>query len=255
MNQRKTIVAAAAALALWTVTPAWAIRPFTLLEDGYPEATGQFEFENTTEYNWHTRNDTSSKELAVEHELEYGVSDHLTLRIAGSYVYEDSSEGSSTHFDAGVIEFQYFFTNPNTDPIGVSIIGAAEVQEREGAGFEGFLVLQKDTDNWTFTYNLGVVTDVENFFRGHDRATEGTLVNAFGLIYNVVPRVRIGAEISAESVFSEWSHYEDTNVLVGPVINITPNDKLWITAGVDYQVTGHADAPLYRAALIVGYYF
>ena len=241
--------------ALAVASPAWAIKPYTLVEDGYPEATGQLELENTFEFNWHARNETGFKEFTGEHELEYGFSPQLTLRAKGSYVYTDSADVEGFHFDAAGVEAQYYFTNPNTDPIGVSVIGAVEAHEREGAAAEAFLVLQKDFDRWTVTYNLGAATDVDNFFRGHDRATEGTLINALGAVYNVTPRIRIGAEIAAESVYAEWSRYENTTVFAGPVINLIPNDRLWITAGIDYQITGHADEPQYRAAIIIGYYF
>ena len=191
----------------------------------------------------------------MEHEVEYGFSEQLTLRVKGSYVYTDSHDFKGLHFDAGGVEGQYFFTNPNTDPLGISVIGSALITEREGFASEDFLVLQKDFDKFIVGYNLGFVTEVDNAFGGGSKETTGTLVNALGAEYSLTPRVRVGAEVSAESAYAEWRKYEGTTVYAGPVINFTPTDNVWVTMGLDVQLTNHRDEPQYRFALIVGYYF
>lgn len=35
----------------------------------------------------------------------------------------------------------------------------------------------------------------------------------------------------------------------------TPSANLWVTAGVDYQISGERSEAQYRASVIVGYYF
>jgi len=242
-------------LSLFAASPAFAIRPYTLLEDGYPEAQGQLELENSVEVTWHAKNEQGFKSYGVEHELEYGLTNQLTVRVAGAYTYEESSEFNGLHFDDFTLEGQYYFTNPNTDAIGVSIIGAIAFGEREAFSGEAFLVLQKDFEKWIVAYNLGLVTDVDNLFGGGDKETAGTLINSAGVLYSFSPRVRAGLEIGAESEYEEWRHYGGTTVYAGPVINFVPSDSLWITVGIDVQLTNRRDEPEYRAAVILGYYF
>ncbi|QOV89514.1 hypothetical protein [Humisphaera borealis] len=243
------------ALGLFSAAPAMAIKPFTLVEDGYPEVKGTVELENTFEALWHSLDDPHQKEFGMEHELEFQLTEKFSLRVKGAYVYQDSSEGSSFHFDSGAIEGQYYFTNPIVDPIGISVIGVASVGERGAGGFEAFLVLQKDWDKLTVAYNLGFGTDIDNLYSGGSRETAGTLINSLGGIYSVAKNLRVGAEISAESSYAEWRHYGETLIWAGPVMSWTPSANLWVTAGVDYQISGERSEAQYRASVIVGYYF
>ncbi|HEX8914021.1 MAG TPA: hypothetical protein VF796_16860 [Humisphaera sp.] len=246
---------AAAAAGLLFASPALAVKPYTLVEDGYPEPKGTVELENTFETTWHPRAATSDKSFSLETELEFQPTDKFALRFKEAIAYEDTADFTGLHFDAAGIEVQYYFTNPITDPLGVSVIGAAEVGERGLGAFEAILVLQKDWDKLTVTYNIGAVTEIENLYRGGSRETSGTLVNSLGAVYSVSKQVRVGGEVSVESGFAEWRSYTGATAYAGPCIFWTPTKDLWITAGVDYQITGHRDEPQYRAAIIAGYYF
>src|SRR5438270_319528 len=82
----------------------------------------------------------------------------------------DSADFRGLHFGDGGVEAQYYFTNPSTDPLGISIIVSARFSERGGFSTEDFLVLQKDFGSkWIVAYNLGFVTEVENFYSGGDQ--------------------------------------------------------------------------------------
>jgi len=247
----------AAVLVVFTIASrsAFAIKPYTLVEDGYPEVKGTVELENTFETFFHSKDEKGFKTFSMEHELEFQPTDKLALRVKGSYAYENTVDFTGLHFDEAAVEGQYYFTNPNIDPIGVSVIGAVGVGERGFGSFEAFLVLQKDWDKFTLTYNLGVVTEVEHLYGGGSRETSGTLVNALGGVYSVSPGIRVGGEIAAESGYTEWRSYDSTVIYAGPVIHFVPSSRLWITAGVDYQISGERSEPQYRASLIVGYYF
>src|SRR5439155_10202811 len=168
----------AVALLLFLTAPALAIKPYTLVEDGYPEKLGQVELENTFEFDFHTRADSSFKQLNVEHELEWGVTDNFDLRVKGSYFYEDSADLTALHFDAAGVEGQFYFTNPSIDPLGISVLAAAEAGERSLA-LETVLVVQKDWEKWVATYNLGLATEIEGIFTdGGSSETTGTITNA-----------------------------------------------------------------------------
>ena len=246
------------ALALGLVlssTAAWAIKPYTLVEDGYPDPVAQPELENTFELDFHTGDDSGFKSISAEHELEYQFTENFELRLKGAYFYEDSRENSGLHFDAAGVEGQYYFTNSNIDALGVSLIAAAEAGEQNLA-FKTVLVLQKDWAKWTATYNLGLETEIEGVFSSHGGSTTtGTLSNALGVTYSLSHTVRAGGEALLESSYDNWSSYSGSSLWAGPVINWVPNSKIWVTAGFDFQLTDSADQPDYRFTVIVGYFF
>jgi len=235
---------------------AYAIRPFTLVEDGYPEAVGQLELENTFEGDFNPRSDSGAKTYSAEHELEYGLLENFTLRLKGSYLYEDSSQREGLHFDSFGLEGQLFFSNPNTDPVGLSLIAAVEAGEGSLA-FNTIFIVQKDFDKWVVGYNLALETSIDNVFRGAGQATTttGTLTNAFGLSYVPTPGLKVGGELSLDLDFDNWSKHTDTALFAGPVINWIPNNNWWVTAGVDFLVNNTPDAPRWRAIVVIGYFF
>jgi hypothetical protein len=233
----------------------FAIRPFTLVEDGYPEARGQLELENTLGFSFHTPADHGFSQWSMENELEYGASENFTLRVKGSYFYQHSDENTGMHFDAAGIEGQYFFLNPNTDSIGLSLIGSAEFGERS-ATLEVVFVAQKDFAKWIVAYNLAAEVEIDNVFdAGSGVNYSGTITNALGVTYQLTPTIRLGGEVSLESAYDEFRTYAGSNVFIGPVINWIPNDRFWVTAGFDWQLTNTDDEPRYLATIVVGYFF
>ena len=238
---------------------AMAIKPLIQVEDGYPEGKGQFESENTLGYSMHTREDHSFRGYSLELEVEYGLADDFTIRAKGTTVHEDTNGGSSTHFDGGGIEAQYFFSNPNVDPIGLSVISLVEVGENTFNN-ENYFVVQKDFDKWTIGYNFGIAVGIDNLWdhrNGSDssgRDTNVAIINNFGACYELFQNVKVGADFSIESDYLEGRVYTGSTAYIGPDIFWVPNDKWWFTAGVEYQVTDTVDAPRWTASLIIGYY-
>jgi len=84
--------------------PALAIKPYTLVEDGYTDPLHSLELENTFGFDFHTREDSGFKQFSAEHELEYMMTENFQLRLKGSYFYEDSKENTGLHFDSAGIE-------------------------------------------------------------------------------------------------------------------------------------------------------
>jgi hypothetical protein len=250
---RRSFLATLLAAAL-PAAPAWAIKPFTLLEDGYPEVRGQIEFENTFDLGFRTGEDHSFSDLNVEHELEFGLSERFTFRVKGSYDYISSAQTDGLKFDVAGVEGQYYFTNPNTDKVGLSLLGAVESGDRSYSATAIF-VAQKDFDRWILGYNLGVSVDVDNAYHGGPKDASVTITNALGAAYEIVPTLRVGADVSIDSTYAEARIYEGSTVYAGPVINWIPTRDLWITAGLQWQLTDTSDEPRYRAVLIVGYFF
>lgn len=250
----RTSLAAALGAGALLVSSAFGIKPYTLVEDGYPERQGIVELEQTFAGSWQLKGDPGAYSIGHEIELEYGLKDDFTLRVAGAYAYEHSLDGSSLHFDEAKLEGQYYFTNSTTDNIGFSFIGAATAGENT-MGFEGIFVAQKDFEKWTLTYNLGVATAIDGVFSSQkENSVEGSINNAFGAVYDIGHNVKIGGEISAECIFPDWSNLEKVNVYAGPCINWVPNDRFWVTAGISYNVSGHTDEPRFIGGIIVGIY-
>lgn len=241
-------------------SPAWAIKPLAQVEDGYPEAPGQVEYENTFTISHKIPGDSRYTQYANEHEIEYGASENLTLRGKGAWYYEHTGDGSGTHFDSAGVEAQYFFTDPNTDAVGISVIGSALFGEKTFSS-ENFFVVQKDFDRWIVGYNLGLIVDVDGFGHG-EQTTTPTIRNAAGALYELaneapIGTLRIGGDIATETSWTDFFRHKDqTTLYVGPVINWIPTDKLWITVGTEFEVLRESsDAPYFQLTLIVGYYF
>ena len=254
--RRRPGAAALSLLIILLASKAHAIRPFTLVEDGYPEAVGQLELENTFTGEFNPRSDSGAKVFSVEHEFELGLAENFTLRLKGSYFYQDTADNSGLHFDAVGIEGQVFFTNPNTDDVGLSLITAVEGGEGS-LTFVNIFVVQKDFDQWVLAYNLGFETSLDNVFRGRGGAStvSGTLTNALAAAYVLRPGLKIGAEASVDLDYDNWSRHTGTAVYAGPVIHWVPDRNWWITAGVNVLLNNTPDEPRWRATLIIGYYF
>ena len=251
----RALVATVAVVILSLASPVLAIKPYTLVEDGYTDPLHSLELENTFGFDFHTREDSGFKQFSAEHELEYMMTENFQLRLKGSYFYEDSKENTGLHFDSAGIEGQYYFTNSNTDPLGVSVIVSAEAGEQT-LDFAGILILQKDFAHWAVTYNLGLETEIEGVFTDQGSTdTTGTLTNALGATYQLSNTWRLGGEVALESAYHNWSSYEGSSLFAGPVINWVPNDKWWLTAGFDFQLTDTPDEPDYKFTVIFGYFF
>src|SRR5690242_2358511 len=111
---RRVLFFAGLALTL-SAGSALAVKPFALVEDGYGEAPGQLELENTLVSSFHTPSDSGFKNFSLENELEYGVNEHFVARVKATYFYEESNDLRGMHFDSGGVEAQYLFSNPITD--------------------------------------------------------------------------------------------------------------------------------------------
>lgn len=234
---------------------ALAINPFSLIEDGYPEGKGVLELENTLDFDYHLGSDHSFKQYTVEHEFEYGYDENLTLRVAGSYYYEDSADNKGMHFDTFKLEGQYYFTNPNTDDVGLSVLGAVELGEHT-LSFTGIGVIQKDWEKWTVAANLGVSVEIDGVFeKAGDTSTSGSIFGGIGATYSLTNTIRLGANASVEAAYDNLNDYAGTTVYVGPVLNWVPDEHWWVTFGPSYQLTNESDAPDWNFHLVVSYYF
>jgi hypothetical protein len=231
-------------------------RPFTLVEDAYPEGKGIWELENTFAYDHRTHHDNGFNAFSMEHEIEYGIAENVDLKVPISYSYTSSSD-EGDHFRFGDIGFEpvIYFSSPSTDPIGVSLQTEVAVGEST-LSFATLLVLQKDIGDWVIAYNIGQETEIEGVFRNNGESeTSGTIINAFGATYNITRDLRIGGEISAESSYGNWNHYDGTAIHAGPVLNYFAGQHFWFTLGPHFLIGQHDDEPKFEVTAILGYTF
>ena len=84
---------------------------------------------------------------------------------------------------------------------------------------------------------------------------DGVIGHAFGVSYSVNPRLRVGAEVTVESLHGNWSNYEGTTVYAGPAISYTFNDHAWIAVTPAFQLTNTEDEPKFEGRVIFGWQF
>jgi hypothetical protein len=230
-------------------------RPFTMVEDTYPEGKGAFEIENTVEYGHRTHRDHGLNTFDFEHELEFGLADNFDLKIPIAYHYEDTANGSGFGFDDIGIQGDVYLTNSFTDPVGVALMGEVNVGE-DVLGLELTLVLQKDFGNWVVAYNLGAETEISGVFNSDvENETEGVLVNSLGAAYSVGQNMRIGGQVLAESTYADWNDYEGTVVYAGPTFSYFGGRKWWLTVGPNFLLTNQQEEAEFRLDLIFGITF
>ncbi len=279
MGPRPTVraaVVAAVALALSLAhTAAADPRPFTFVYDTYPEGKGNFEYEQYVTWSGHTSEDSDFNHVEFRHEFEMGVTDNFDLSFyVPTWFYEHDGSGGRTRFDTVGVEGIVYLSNPVTDAVGLGLYQEIDVGEHE-LEFETKLLVHKDVGNWTFAYNLILETELEGVFRsssssdggagggGADGAepkggseTEGVLGHSFGASYNVgAGGWRVGAEAQIESVYANWSRYEDTTVYAGPVISWSNGKNFYVTVTPAFQLTDVADEGDFKLRMIAGFEF
>lgn len=239
-------------------------RPFTFTYDAYPEGKGNVEYEQWVTFQRHTEEDSDFTRLAFRHEFEIGVADNFDLSLyVVSWSWEDSDERSGTHFDESSIEGIVYLSNPVTDVVGIGLYAEFVVGE-DTLEFEQKVIVHKDIDRWTFAYNFVLETELEGVFDDErENEVEGVIGNTFGVAYSPAPAWRVGGELTVESIFEDWSHYEDTVVYLGPVISYqggqfdVSNHPLgwWVTLTPAFQLTDMRDEPDFQLRLIAGLEF
>ncbi len=251
----RILSAACALVALAGLTSsAFAIKPFSLVEDGYPEVKGILELENTFSIDHNLAFDHGFTQYSLENELEYGLTDNFTVRAKLAYNYVSATQQTDEmSFDAFGIETQYYFTNPNVDSVGYSLITAVETGENSLTGVAIF-VAQKDWDKWIGAVNLGAELGVDNTYHSGDKETALALTAAAGLAYKVDNAWKIGGNASYTLNYAEARHYEGSTLYAGPTVNWIPADNVWVTAGANVKVFGADDDAAWNVTLICGIY-
>lgn len=230
-------------------------RPFTFTYDTYPMGKGQWEYEQWVTYRGHTGEDSGFQRWDFRHEFEFGITDNFDLSFyVASWRWEDTEEHTGTQFNSSSVEAIYYLMNPVTDSLGLALYGEVGVGQQE-MEFEVKVLLQKDWGNWTAAYNFVVEHEVEGIFDEDEDETEGVIGNTFGLAYSPAPSWSVGGELVIESIYPDWSEYEDTVIYAGPVISYTGGTNWWVTITPMIQLSDVDEQADYHVRMIAGITF
>lgn len=231
-------------------------RPFTFTYDTYPEGKGNVEYEQWVTFENGKLSELGYKAVKLRHEFEIGVADNFDLSVyVANWRYEDSKEFSGTRYESSGVEGILYLSNPVTDFVGSALYAEVEIGEHE-VEFEGKILLQKDIGNWTFAYNFILETEVEDIFNDKEESdVDGVIGHAFGVSYSIDPKLRLGAELTVESLYGNWSNYEGTTAYAGPTVSYTINEHGWVAFTPMFQLTNEADEAKFAARLLFGWQF
>jgi hypothetical protein len=177
-------------------------------------------------------------------ELETGLTDRWDVAVYG---VGRQIEGSSLEFEAVKLETRYALAPPGTwfvDPVVYFEVKKEFVDEKPLA-IEEKLILGKDLGRLNLSLNLASEQEFE------DGATEVEWEYAFGSSWEIVPALRLGAEIFGSVAEEEVSPgVEETQALAwaGPAASIAVG-RAWLVLAAGFGLTDESDAVRARAIL------
>jgi hypothetical protein len=243
---------AAALLALGFVTTASATdRRFSYSYESTGMPKGAWEYEQ-----WLTWKHYDNKDrLDFRHEIEYGITDTLTLDIyLADWRYENFDEGDDeTDYKRSGFALRQMMTDPNKSWLGSALYGEVLVGDEELV-LEGKLLLQKNFGPLIAVYNLIIEAEWEGEDLGDLDESVGVWENTFGLSYQINPNLFVGVEALHEVEFEEWKDAGDHVFYVGPNISFRTGNFFATFAGL-FQATDVDGEPDAQVRMIAGFTF
>ena len=190
---------------------------------------------------WHTelrdswRSDTPQR-FEERLEVEYGLTDRWDISMYTLFqevAAKDPTVAQALGFDAVHVETRYRISDRGVLPVDTELY--LEVAKDFGASvyeIESKVILARDFDRVTAALNLIDEASVGNDVPGG--ANE--LGFAFGLTYEVTPKLRLGGET--------WGMHGDygTNWSAGPALAFAPSSKFWLAMTAGFGIdTAEAD--------------
>ena len=116
---------------------------------------------------------------------------------------------------------------------------------------EAKLIVQKNFDRFIAVWNGTFEAEWEGERFDEDKAV---LEQTFGLSYQVVPALTVGAELLHEIEYADWDHWGDHVVYLGPNASYRTG-TWWVTIAPLFQVTSIGGEPDFQTRLIFGFDF
>ncbi len=228
-------------------------RKYTYVYETTTMPKGMFEYEQWVTWKTHKANDTGFDQLDFRHEFEYGVTDRFQIAVyASDWRYKDGSsvEDDGTEWRRFAVEGIYNLTNPVTDDFGSALYGELKFGD-ETFIMEGKLLLEKYFGLTNVAYNLILEAEWEDPDYSEDK---GEFAQTLGVSYEIKPELSIGAELTHEIEFPDWSSQSDDVVYLGPNFSWKKN-KFWITVTPMFQLTNLDDEADFQTRMIFGIAF
>jgi len=228
-------------------------RRFTFVYEATTTPPGAIEAENWVTWQTHPPNESHFNEVDFRHEVELGITDNFQVSV---YLADWNYHSASSHGRDGVsytdtaIELIYNFTNPLTDPIGLSAYEEIQAGDRHGE-LESKLIAQKDFGRFVASYNLTLEAKWNGAgWSQHD----GELQQALGLSYELSQRFFLGAECLHEVALPNWTDHGRASFFVGPNFSVR-SGRWWMTVTPLAQATRNGNEPELQLRTIAGYTF
>jgi hypothetical protein len=193
--------------------------------------------------------------LDFKHELEYGLTDTLTLSLyLANWRYEDGDDvASETDYKSSAVSLRRTLTDPNESFLGSALYGEVTVGDEELA-LEGKLLLQKNLGPLTAVYNLIVEAEWEGEDLQQLDEKVGVWENTFGLSYQLNPHFLVGVEALHELEFADWSQAGKHVVYAGPNLSLRAGTCFATLAALSQVTDIHEEADA-QLRLIAGFTF
>lgn len=204
---------------------------------------------------WVTWKEYGDKDrVDLKHELEYGISDTLTLDLyLVNWRYEDDDAPGQADYKSSAVSLRQMLTDPNEYFLGSALYGEVTVGDEEFA-LEGKLLLQKNLGPLTAVYNLVVEAEWEGENLQHLDERVGVWENTLGLSYQINPNLMVGLEVIHALEWANWEQAGKHVVYAGPNISCRAG-TCFVTLAALSQVTEVPDEADSQVRLIGGFTF
>jgi hypothetical protein len=185
---------------------------------------------------WHSEMRDSWQAATVQRfeeklEIEHGITDHWDMAM---YTIFQQATDSSFGLDAVHLETRYRVADRGELPVDTVLY--LELAKDFGPSVyeaEMKLIMARDFDRFTAALNI-----IDEVSFGHDiDGAVNEIGYAFGVTYEVTPKIRVGAET--------WGMHGDgeTRISAGPALAFAPSSKLWLvlSAGLGLSTEPEAD--------------
>ncbi len=187
---------------------------------------------------WHTQmRDTwdagTPQRFEEKLEIEHGITDHWDMAMYTVFQEVSASDplmASPLGLDSVHLETRYRIADRGELPVDTVLY--LELSKDFGQSIyeiESKVIVARDFDRVTAALNL-----IDELYVGNDVAggSDNLIGFAFGVTYEVTPKVRIGAET--------WGNHGDgvTRISAGPALALAPTSKFWLvgTAGFGLDI-------------------
>ncbi len=231
---------------------AWAgERRFTYSYEALTMPKGMWEYEQWVTWKTAKENDRDFDRFDFRHELEYGVTNKFQLALYfADWRFEDRpGRPRRGDYRDTAVEAIYNFTNPVTDPVGVSLYGEIQIGDQK-LELETKLILEKDFGPLVLAYNATLEAEWEG---AHFDEDKGKIEQTVGISYQFSPQFMVGAELLHELEMPDWAGVRGKGILyVGPNVSYR-TEKWWATLTPLFQVSDVEDEPDFQMRLLVGF--